>query len=83
MSNKAVLAEFDDETQEMLKEMDVACGVQMEALRKEAQSKSLANEPLEIDTEMMVWIRVIKCYGILYNRAVDAGWIRDVLTENK
>ena len=80
---KKLLAPFELPTQDLLKEIDIACGVQMNSLREEAKLKSLANEELVIDTETMVWLKIIKAYGILYNRAVDAGWIQDVLTENK
>jgi len=83
MNIKAVIAEFDDDTQELLKELDMACGVQMESLRKEAASKSLANEELQINTETMVWLRFIKGFGILYNRAIDSGWITGVMTNDK
>ncbi len=79
----SILKPFDDESQILLNEVDYACSVQMESLRKEAQAKSLANETLEIDVEVMAWLKIIKAYGILYNRAVDAGWIEGVITESK
>lgn len=78
-----ILAPFDDETLTVLKEVDQACAIQIALLREDANKASLRNEDLEVDMEAMVWLKVIKAYGILYNRAIDAGWIPEILTENK
>lgn len=76
-----MIAPFDEETQNDLKEMDVACAIQIKQLREKAAQASLAGVPYEIDVETMVWMKVIKSFGILYNRAIDAGWIDGVHME--
>ncbi len=73
-----ILAPFDDETQKELRILDVACQIQMSQFKREATRKKIAGEPLEMDTETMVWVQFIKGFGKLYNRAIDAGWIQDV-----
>lgn len=79
--SKRLLTKFDEPTQKLLKEVDLACKVQVEKMREEANKASLAGKELEIDMETMVWVRIIKAYGVLYNRAVDAGWIDDIMLE--
>lgn len=79
----AILSPFDEDTQALLKELDVACAAQINQLRADARKKSLIGEPYEADVETMVWLKFIKGYGILYNRAVDAGWLEDIIQENK
>lgn len=78
MSNDlALLAPFEEKDQEILKQVDLACQMQMSRLKDEATRVKLAGEPLEPDMETLTWLRIIKAYGILYNRAVEAGWIDD------
>lgn len=80
MSQK-LLIKFDEPTQHLLKEVDLACQAQVALMREEAEKASLAGKELEIDMETMVWVKIIKAWGILYNRAVDAGWIDDIMLE--
>jgi len=74
----SVLAPFDDGTQEFLRFVDQACFHQMRTLEREKNTKLLAGEDIEMDLETMGWLNMIRAYGILYNRAIDAGWIKGV-----
>ena len=78
---KKVLAEFDDKTQQLLMEVDKACQIQLEGLKEEARKASLEDKELEVSLEDLVWLKLIKAYGIMYNRCIDAGWIKDIHLE--
>lgn len=78
----SILTPFDEPTQKLLKELDTACAAQIELLREEARKASLSGDKeLQVDLETLVWSRFIRGYGILYNRAIDAGWIQDIHLE--
>jgi hypothetical protein len=81
--NKLILAPFDDETQKLLNEVDSACRMQSELLLEEMSKASLAAEEYKMPIESMVWWKVIQAYGVLMNRAIDAGWVDGILTEIK
>ena len=78
-----VLAPFDEETEKLLLEFDQACRMQSEVLLKAMERSSLAGEEYVMTIETMVWWKAIKAYGILMNRAINAGWVRGVVTEEK
>ena len=73
-----ILAPFDDGQQNTLKLVDAACQSQMRALQSEATRQKISGEPLHMDAETAGWVQIITAYGILYNRAIDAGWIQDI-----
>ena len=58
------------------------CRMQMDVLMEDMSKSSLKGEDYKMDIETMVWFKVIKAYGILMNAAIDAGWVRGVVTEN-
>jgi len=77
-----ILAEFNDEDQKFLGEVDRACRVVLDGLKGDARKASLSGEDtMQIDMETAVWLKVTRAYGILYNRAIEASWIRGVVTE--
>lgn len=78
-----ILAPFSDDVQALLIELDEACAVQHKNLKEEAKKASLGGKYLEVDMETLVWLKFIKGYGILFNRGVDAGWIKGVITNDK
>ena len=78
-----MLAPFDDEVCKLLKELDNACAVQTAMFKEEMNKASLKGEVFSPDMETLVWLKFIKGFGILYNRAIDAGWVRDILLDNK
>lgn len=80
-SQTSILAPFGDEDQALLRQVDLACRAEAARLKEEAKKKALANEEFQVDMETMAWFKIIQAYGILYNRAVDAGWIQDILLE--
>lgn len=73
-----LLAPFDDKTQELLIELDTACGIQMDNIKKDVKKAELYGNEFELDLETMVWMKFIKGYGILMNRAIDAGWVKGI-----
>ena len=73
-----LLQPFDKESQSLLKSVDAACQTQMMKMKEEATLAALGNNPFEVDLETLVWTRLIRAYGILYNRAIEAGWVDDV-----
>ena len=76
-----VLTPFDDAEQELLKQVDLAIRSEIEHLKEEMNSASLKGEQLEVDVETLALSRFFKAYGILYNRAVDAGWVSDIMVK--
>lgn len=84
MKNQAkILAPFNKEDAKFLNEVDYACKAVMEGMEKEATAASLAGkEVMELDMETIAWLKFIRGFGILYNRAIDSGWLRGVVTDN-
>ncbi len=78
-----ILAPFDAETQELLFKVDAACASQVEGVREELKKASLSNGEYQVPLETLVWMEIIKAYGVLMNRAIDAGWVKGIHTENK
>lgn len=78
-----VIAPFDEETNTLLAEVDIACRGQQDLIKQEAKIASLNNKPLEVDMGTLAWLKIIKAYGVLYNRAIDAGWASGVHLEEK
>lgn len=76
-----LLVEFTEEDQQLLKQVDLACRAEAARLKEQARKSALANEEFLVDMETLAWFKIIKAYGILYNRAVDAGWVKDVHLE--
>ena len=74
----SLLLPFDDDEQLLLKQVDNACFTQGKLLKEEATRQKLAGKPLTVDMETLVWVKLIRAYGILFNRAVDAGWVTGV-----
>jgi hypothetical protein len=81
-STKPLLAPFDEATQELLLEIDQAMKAQAEHIKGEANWASLNNKPYKPDMETLVWLKVMKGYGVLMNRALEAGWIKGALYED-
>ena len=77
----SILAPFDDDTQELLRQVDGACMAQSEHVKSEMSKASLAGGEYKVDLETLTWIKIIKAYGILMNRAIEAGWVRGVILE--
>lgn len=79
-----ILAPFNDEDALFLSEVDVACRTVMAVMEGEANAASLAGEDeLKLDMETIAWLKFIRGYGILFNRAVESGWLKGVVTEIK
>lgn len=77
-----ILAPFNDEDALFLDQVDVACRAVMVGMEEEANAASLAGkEVLELDMETIAWLKFIRGFGLLYNRAVDSGWLKGVVTE--
>jgi hypothetical protein len=74
----SILAEFDDDTQEFLKFVDSACTRGIDMIGAEMRRCKLKDEEFEITPEVMATINMIRGFGILYNRCIDAGWIDGV-----
>ena len=74
-----LLLPFEDDVQHLLKQVDHACMLQQKRVLEASRKAKLAGQPLEVDMETLVWTKIIKAYGILFNRAVDAGWIQDIM----
>lgn len=71
-----VLAPFDSETQEFLRFVDEACQNGMEMLRDEKRRCELTGEEFQLTYEVMAMLNMIRGFGILYNRCIDAGWVK-------
>ena len=76
----SILGPFDEATQEKLKRVDLACRAEAEAIRERVNKASLAGEDFQPSQQDLVSITIVECFGVLYNRAVEAGWIQDVQT---
>jgi len=74
-----ILKPFDAGQQSFLKFVEEGCQRQAELIKAEDTRAELAGEPLEVTPEIAAWRAIIRAYGILYNRSVDAGWIDDVM----
>lgn len=71
----SILAPFDEPTQFRLKLMDSGCE-QIVKQEEEAKNKALfAGEEYLPDQQTVAFLEFCKCFGILMNRAIDAGWI--------
>jgi len=79
----SILLPFDEETQKRLLLMDAGCQVLVEQENTEEARCLLSNEPYEPDMETAGFKEFIACYGILMNRAIEAGWIKGVLHEKE
>ena len=70
---------FPDKIVEFLQDVDLACRNQ--AIDWKTQ---LDEDPKwEPDDTDVAWMAMIKAYGILYNRAIDTGWLKGFLVEEK
>jgi len=77
-----LLAPFDDDDAKFLNEVDAACRAVMLGMKEEADASSLAGESeLKLDMETIAWLKFIRGYGILYNRAVESGWLKGIVTD--
>ena len=73
-----ILAPFEKNQQILLTLVDSACQAQSEILNEDITRRRLSGESFStLDDETFGWINIIKAYGILYNRAVEAGWIEN------
>jgi hypothetical protein len=77
-SNTKLLAPFDEETQEFLKLVDSACTRGIDMLGAEMRRCKLKEEEFEVTHEVLATINMIRGFGILYNRCIDAGWVDGV-----
>jgi len=79
-----IISPFDDETQALLIQVDNACASQMQRIMEDMEKASLAGDTeYKMDLESLVWSRVIRAYGILMNRSIDAGWVKGIHTTRK
>ena len=75
---------FAEDVQTLLYRVDFACSQQYKNIQEEIDAASLAGDKeFKLDLESIVWLEIAKAYGILYNRAVDEGWVKGVLTDNE
>ena len=75
-------SKFEDDIQALLMRVDRACGQQFELIQAEIDAASLAgDEEFKLDLESIVWMEIAKAYGILYNRAVDEGWVDGIIVD--
>jgi len=80
----SILAPFDEKTQLLLNEVDNACRVVFDGLKGDVQTASLeGDDKFDVDMETAVWLKVIRAYGILFNRGIDAGWIKGIMTKEE
>lgn len=79
---RAMLAPFDNDTQLLLLEVDRAMKEQAEQVKGEANWASLNNKEYEPDVETLVWLKIMQAYGVLMNRALEAGWVQGGLYES-
>lgn len=77
----AVLGPFDQRHQDLMKNVDKVCRKEAAKITEKARQASLAGEELQLDEETAGWAAIITAYGLLYNRAVECGWIEDVFLE--
>jgi len=71
-----ILAPFDEHTQMRLKLMDAGC----EAIVLGEEAEQAADpESYAPDAPTVAFLEFAKCFGILMNRAIDAGWVNGVL----
>jgi len=77
---REILKPFSESDQKILKVVDQGCRMQAKMISDEDTRAKLAGEPLEVTPEVAAWRVMIRGFGILYNRAVDAGWVDDVIT---
>ena len=74
--------QFDDKTQALLTRVDRACSQQFINIQAEIDAASLAGDKeFKLDLESIVWMEIAKAYGILMNRAIDAGWVDGIITD--
>lgn len=79
----SILAPFNATDQKFLNEVDSACRAVMAGMEEEVNAASLSGKKeLQLDVETIAWLKFIRGYGILFNRAVDAGWVEGIITEN-
>jgi hypothetical protein len=79
----SLLAPFSDEDQAVLLEVDNACSIQAQHVKAEMDKASLSGGEYKVDLETLTWMKITKAYGILMNRAIEAGWVEGVMTGNK
>lgn len=74
-----ILKPFDPAVQTFLKFVEEGCQRQAELIKAEDTRAELAGDSIEVTPEIAAWRAIIRAYGVLYNRSVDAGWIDDVM----
>ena len=76
-----ILAPFNDVDAKFLTEVDRACRAVMAAMEEEANKTALSGEQnMKLDMETIAWLKFIRGFGLLYNRAVDCGWLQGIVT---
>ena len=73
-----IIGPFDPNRQQLLKDVDKVCREQSAIILKEARKAALEGKDPEFDVDTQGWMAIITAYGLLYNRAVQAGWIEDM-----
>ena len=77
-----LLAPFNDEDALFLNQVDTACRAVMGGMEEEANAASLAGHgELKLDIETIAWLKFIRGFGLLYNRAVESHWLKGVVTD--
>jgi hypothetical protein len=77
------MAAFDESVQKYLEDTDDMCRQMYDNFlvhKKELQDKG---EEFVLEDDDKVLLNLIAAYGILYNRAIDAGWVKGVITDSK
>ena len=77
----SIIRPFDDQEQDLLKNVDRICVEQARRIREEKHAVILAGEEVEYSEDDKGWLAIITAYGLLYNMAVQAGWIQDAYME--
>ena len=77
-----ILAPFSKVQQDRLKVIDATCQAQIKQMSASIQADRLLGKEPQLDPEVAGWIEIINCYGLLYNRCIEAGWIDDTYLTN-
>lgn len=77
-SESKILAPFDKATQIWLSSVDKAARGEAQRVSQRLREAELAGEPVELDADEQGIMALIQALGVLYNRAIMAGWVQDV-----
>jgi hypothetical protein len=77
----SLLRPYPKEQQQMLIHVDRICQENAKRIQDEVNKQLLANPKTQpkLDDEDQGWVLIIKAYGLLYNKAIDLGLVKDVI----